>query len=142
MKKYSLVLLVILIVTGCTPQAVQVDKNMLYTEAAKTVFVQMTAASVLTPSVTPTFTPVPTSTITLTPVPSPTPIPPTPTLVSVPAGKVVAPIFLYTRVAGSRDDDPQLQVEQQRQYSPGCLSNPDANPERKWVQIHDSQPAG
>jgi peptidoglycan/xylan/chitin deacetylase (PgdA/CDA1 family) len=106
MKKYGLILFAILILSACSPQPVQIDRNILYTQAAKTVFVQMTAASALTPSATATFTPVPTATITLTPVPSPTSIPPTPTWVAVQAGKVVAPIFLYTRIAGSRDDDP------------------------------------
>jgi peptidoglycan/xylan/chitin deacetylase (PgdA/CDA1 family) len=106
MKKYALGLLILIILVGCSPQSATPDRNMLYTQAAQTVFVQMTQASALTPSATATLTPIPTATITLTPVPSPTPVPPTPTWAAVQAGKVVAPVLLYYRIAGTTHDDP------------------------------------
>ena len=110
MKKLIPALLIAFILIGCSPKkATKVDSHLLYTQAAQTVFVKMTAASVLTPSVTTTFTPVPTATTTLTPVPSPTQIPATPTWLAMQPGKISAPIFLYYRIAGSAQDDPNYQ---------------------------------
>lgn len=110
MKKFIPILLFIAaLLAGCSTKKAKVDTNLLYTQAAQTVFVKMTQASVLTPSATATFTPAPTATITLTPIPSPTQIPPTPTWMAMEPGKITAPIFLYYRIAANVQDDPNYQ---------------------------------
>ncbi|NPV85626.1 MAG: polysaccharide deacetylase family protein [Anaerolineae bacterium] len=103
-------LLLIAILTACSPQAeTPTDPNAVYTMAAATIGAQMTAAAALTPSATWTPSPEPTQTPTETPPPSPTSPPPTPTYPFIPAGKVVAPILLYNRIAGSTTDDANYQ---------------------------------
>jgi peptidoglycan/xylan/chitin deacetylase (PgdA/CDA1 family) len=120
MKKVICLFLLIFTITACSPQEQpQIDRNALYTSAAKTVAVQLTQQFLQTPSATATLTPVPTITPTPTLQPSPTPIPPTPTWVAVPAGKVTVPMLMYLRIAGNAKDDANYQHESNSIVPPG-----------------------
>jgi peptidoglycan/xylan/chitin deacetylase (PgdA/CDA1 family) len=124
MKKIFSILMTVVFLTLSACSAIQktpVDENAIYTVAAKTVSVQLTSVAALTPSATLTSTPKPTLTPTLTPIPSATPLPPTPTWAPIAAGKVAAPIFLYYRVAGNTDDDPNYQWDGQYYISPNVF---------------------
>ncbi len=107
MKQIIVILLIALVATACLPQ-MQVTSipHEMYTEAAKTVAVQLTANALLTPSVTPTFTPEPTATHTATPEPSPTVPSPTPTWQYQDRGEVQTPILVYYNIADDLSDNP------------------------------------
>ena len=116
MKKAILTtaLLMLLVLTACSPKAAPVDTNAIYTEAAMTVAVQFTEAAAKIPTGTPappTETPEPSPTMPPpTATTEPTPVP-TQAWVFHPAGPVVAPVLLYNSVADSTDDDPNYQWE-------------------------------
>jgi len=95
-KKPVLVVLLVLFASGCaTLTNTPSDPYVKYTEAVKTVAVQLTQSALLTPSITPSMTPQPTETSTPTPEPTPTMPTPTPTWAFVSSGIIQAPILAY-----------------------------------------------
>jgi peptidoglycan/xylan/chitin deacetylase (PgdA/CDA1 family) len=112
MKKLWVVVLFCPILVGCLgqSQATQ-DINALYTEAAKTVAVQLTQAYTPEPTFTATSTSIPTETPTATVEPSPTVPAPTSTWTFNAAGKVLAPILLYNHISDDLEDNPYYQWE-------------------------------
>ncbi len=110
MKRLSLGMALLALLIGCTPKE-EVDPFLIYTQAAATVHANLTRVAALTP-------PTPEPTITNTPEPTDTPaptptitLPPTPTWAFNPAGKVEAPILLYSHIADSVDDNAYYQWE-------------------------------
>ena len=107
MKKVLLFLIAVFLLAGCgIVESDQGDPSLKYTEAVKTVSIQLTNQALLTPSATVTFTPEPTATMTSTPEPSPTVPSPTPTWEYNEAGSVRAPILVYYHVADDQTDNP------------------------------------
>jgi peptidoglycan/xylan/chitin deacetylase (PgdA/CDA1 family) len=97
MKRKLILILLVLFASGCaTLTNTPSDPYTKYTEAVKTVAVQLTQAALLTPSITPSMTPQPTGTSTSTPEPTPTVPTPTPTWAFVSSGIIQAPILAYT----------------------------------------------
>jgi len=117
MKRKIIILfgfLLLISVIGCSPKGEQIDENLIYTQAAQTVQSQLTSAAALIPSATFTNTPEPTIPPTATAIPTMTMTPtlaPTATWVFNPAGKVIAPILLYPRIADSAEEDANYQWE-------------------------------
>lgn len=114
------ILVSVLLLTGCFSQNqsfAQIPHER-YTEAVKTVAVQLTKNAVLTPSITPTNTPEPTSTITSTPEPSPTVPTPTATWYFHEKGEILAPILVYYHIASSLSDNPEYDPENPNNLSP------------------------
>ena len=107
MKKVLLFLIAVFLLASCSVvEADQGDPSLKYTEAVKTVSVQLTNQALLTPSATVTSTPEPTATMTSTPEPSPTVPTPTPTWSFNDAGSVKSPILLYYHIADDLSDNP------------------------------------
>jgi peptidoglycan/xylan/chitin deacetylase (PgdA/CDA1 family) len=99
------------LMTGCSStdmfnKVPTTDANMIYTQAAQTVQVQITKVFLMTPSATVTITPEPTATETPTPLPTAVPTEP---WASVPAGNIKAPILLYTHITDDKKDNPYYQ---------------------------------
>ena len=117
MKKlliFSVGLMILISLLGCSPKNSQSDGDLIYTQAAETVQAQLTSAAALIPTATFTNTPEPTLPPTETAIPSLTPTPTiaaTATWVFNPAGSVIAPILIYPRIADSAEDDANYQWE-------------------------------
>lgn len=122
MRRIFLAILLGFILAGCAgnelPSSIPHEK---YTEAAKTVSVQLTQSFLKTPSATPTSTPEPTATITLTPEPSPTQPSPTATWAYHTRGSVDAPILAYYHIADDASDYPAYDAEAVDQLSSAKL---------------------
>ena len=107
MKKVLLFLTAVLLLASCNVVEVdQGDPSLKYTEAVKTISVQLTQQALLTPSATATFTPEPTATMTNTPEPTPTVPTLTPTWLHNEAGSIKAPILVYYYIADDQSDNP------------------------------------
>jgi peptidoglycan/xylan/chitin deacetylase (PgdA/CDA1 family) len=124
MRRLLTPILLLLMLAGCIPQPQPETGNIpheRYTEAAGTVAVQLTKNFLLTPSVTPTFTPEPTGTATLTPEPSPTLPSPTATYAYHMRGAVDAPILVYYTIADDAADTANFNAEAADQLSSAAL---------------------
>lgn len=108
MRYSMLVLFLCLLLAACIPQNTITSKipHERYTEAVKTVAVQLTQNARLTPSVTPTETPQPTATITNTPEPTPTVPTPTATWHFEEKGEIITPILVYYHIADDASEIP------------------------------------
>jgi peptidoglycan/xylan/chitin deacetylase (PgdA/CDA1 family) len=120
MRRFLLLFVTVILLSACLPQKTQISEipHERYTQAAKTVFVQLTQNALLTPSVTPTNTPEPTATITNTPSPSPTIPTQTPTWSFQEKGEIVAPILVYYNISKGPEDDPDYDPESQYTITP------------------------
>lgn len=118
MKKALVCLLAVILLTGCNSgQVQQEDPYLKYTEAVKTVSVQLTQQAALTPSATITPSPAPTATATNTPEPTPTVPTATPTWSFNEAGSIRAPILVYYHIADNAVDNPAYQTENEENIS-------------------------
>ncbi len=122
MRRYFLFILCGLLLAGCAGNSIpsSIPPEM-YTEAAKTVSVQLTQSFLQTPSATPTNTAEPTPTITITPEPSPTLPSPTATWVYHTRGSIDAPILVYYHIADDASDYPAFDAMAVDQMSSGKL---------------------